>query len=47
MADDLDSSRSRVTGEEVLHETPWLQFKKLTYQDPTGRCACVTLYNTL
>lgn len=37
MADDLDSSRSRVTGHEVKHETPWLTFKHLTYEDPTGK----------
>ena len=37
MADDLDSSRSRVTGHEVKHETPWLTFKHLTYEDPAGK----------
>lgn len=37
MADDLDSSRSRVTGEEIIHKTPWMQFKHLTYVDPTGK----------
>jgi hypothetical protein len=37
MADDLDSSRSRVTGEEIIHETPWMRFKHLTYVDPTGK----------
>jgi 8-oxo-dGTP pyrophosphatase MutT (NUDIX family) len=37
MADDLDSSRSRVTGHEVKHQTPWLTFKHLTYEDPAGK----------
>mmetsp|Transcript_8547 Transcript_8547/g.13547 ORF Transcript_8547/g.13547 Transcript_8547/m.13547 type:complete len:262 (-) Transcript_8547:584-1369(-) len=37
MAGDLDSSRSRVIGEEVGYGTKWLAFKHLTYVDPTGR----------
>ena len=37
MADDLDSSRSRVVGEEVMYGTRWLQFRHLTYVDPTGK----------
>jgi 8-amino-7-oxononanoate synthase len=37
MADDLCSSRSRVTGEEVMYGTKWLAFKHLTYVDPTGK----------
>lgn len=37
MSDDLDSSRSRVVGEEVIYGTKWLAFKHLTYVDPTGK----------
>lgn len=32
----LDSSASKVIATEVKHETKWLQFKHLTYQDPSG-----------
>lgn len=37
MSDDLDSSRSRVVGEEIMYGTKWLAFKHLTYVDPTGK----------
>ena len=33
----LDSSASRVIGAEIMHATPWLQFKHLSYVDPTGK----------
>ena len=31
-----DSSASKVVGFEIVHATPWLQFKHLSYVDPTG-----------
>ena len=31
-----DSSASKVVGFEIAHSTPWLQFKHLSYVDPTG-----------
>ena len=36
MADDLCSSRSKVIDVDVKHATPWLEFRSLTYLDPTG-----------
>ena len=33
----LDSSASRVIGAEIMHATPWLQLKHLSYVDPTGK----------
>ena len=33
----VDSSASKVVGQEIVHATPWLQFKHLSYLDPTGR----------
>ena len=36
MADDLCSSRSKVIDVEVTHATRWLEFRHLTYVDPTG-----------
>lgn len=32
----LDSSASKVISTEVKHETRWLQFRHLTYTDPSG-----------
>ena len=36
----LDSSASRVIGAEIMHATPWLQFKHLSFQEAlTGQQA--------